>query len=175
MFKNDSYICLEIPEPVATEVMNIRKNQMDEFRMKLPVEITLAGSSGVGVIARDENPAKVFDILNQICSDTQPLLLQFSKVERFTNSDIFVLKCVDEVPLRRLHDRIAKSGIRFEPIKHTLYNPHCTLRSRSPVTNQEHDMLMSIKLDTTFVVDQLSIYVMDQLPMTNIFTCRLNK
>lgn len=173
MFEQDSYICIDFPAEAAQMIMKIRADQKDDFRIKLPAEITVAGSSGVGVIARDENPEFVFSRLQEICSNAKPFTIQFKAVERFPNSDIFVFKLVDETPLKELHALIAQSGIRFEPVRHTDYNPHCTLRSRSPVTEEEADALLTLEYHEPIFIDKISIYKMDKLPMTHVFECRL--
>ena len=175
MFQKDSYICFDLPEPMATTIMNIRISQADDFRMQLPAEITVAGSSGIGLIARDEDPDKVFAILKEICSQTEPMTLQFKQVDRFPNSDVFVMRLVDESPLKAFQARLAQSGIRFEPVAFDVYTPHCTLRSRSPVTDEEAADLLALQLSDPFTIAKLSIYRMDQLPMTHLIELGLGK
>jgi len=164
-FTADTYICLDIPSPFAEQVMNIRVQQQDTFRAALPVEITLAGSSGVGVFNEVQDVQEAFVMLDAIASETLPIVASFGKVVRFPNSDIFVLTLIDEQPFRVLHQRIASSSIRFKPSPFP-YTPHCTLRSRSPVSEQEANKLLALQVPGTFVIDTMSVYMLDKLPMT---------
>lgn len=172
MFDFDSYIVLDIPSPVQENVMDIRKNCRDDFRIKLPVEITLAGSSGVGAISNDESFENVCKILDQIALETKPIEASFGDVLRFEGSDIFVFTLKNEIDFVNLHKRIANSGIKFEEIRHP-YKPHCTLSSRSPITEDEANKIMQLKLKDTFILDTISIYVMDKLPMTRLYQIKL--
>lgn len=49
MIEHRAYIVAEIPEPVRSQVQALR-DSLNTLTAKLPVEITLAGSSGVGPI-----------------------------------------------------------------------------------------------------------------------------
>ena len=49
MIEHHSYIVAEIPEPVHSQIQGMR-DSLNTLTSKLPVEITLAGSSGVGPI-----------------------------------------------------------------------------------------------------------------------------
>jgi hypothetical protein len=55
-FDWDTYIVLDIPEPVASKVIAAQRRHGDVFRSALPAEITLAGSGGVGCISPDQRP-----------------------------------------------------------------------------------------------------------------------
>lgn len=171
-FTADTYICLDIPSPFAEQVMNIRVQQQDTFRASLPVEITIVGSSGVGVFDETQNEHEAFAMLDAIASETSPIVASFGKVIRFPNSDIFVLTLADELPFRTLHQRIANSSIRFKPSPFP-YTPHCTLRSRSPISKQEANELLSLQVQGTFTLDTMSVYMLDKLPMTCLHRVKL--
>lgn len=164
-FAANTYAVLDVPSPVAERVMAIRQKHRDELRMALPVEITVAGSTGVGEFEAGQDPAHVFAVLDAIAADTAPIYASFASVIRVPNTDIFVLTLADEHPFRALHERIALSGIRFQPSPFP-FAPHCTLRSRSPVSDQEAGDLLAERILDGFVLDTLSIYMLDQLPCT---------
>lgn len=164
-FVADTYICLDIPSPIAEEVIHIRVQQRDTFRAALPIEITVAGSSGIGVFDETQDEREAFKILDAIAATTSPIHASFKKVIRFPHTDIFVMTLDDEQPFRALHLRIASSPIRFKSSPFP-YTPHCTLRSRSPVTEQEVNKLLSLQITGTFVLDTISVYMLDTLPMT---------
>lgn len=168
----DTYICLDIPSPIAEQVMHIRVQQRDTFRAALPVEITVIGSSGVGVFDVTQDEQEAFAILDAIAAETPPIVASFGKVIRFPNTDIFVLTLTDEQPFRDLQQRIAVSSLRFKPSPFP-YTPHCTLRSRSPVSEQEADELLSLNVPGKFVIDTMSVYMMDTLPMTCLHRVKL--
>jgi 2'-5' RNA ligase len=171
-FAHETYICLDLPDPQAQLVLTIRKRQQDEFRAALPAEITVAGSSGIGVIKAGQNPAFVFSTLQNIAARTKPITASFGRVLRFPRTDIFVLTLQDETPFREIHQRIATSGISFEPNPFP-FQPHCTLRSRSPVTPEEEAELLSFTVPGVFTLDTLSVYMLESLPMTLLYRVKL--
>ena len=171
-FPADTYICLDVPMPVAQQIMDIRVRSHDTFRASLPVEITLAGSSGTGVFDVMQDEKMAFALLNAIAAETEPLQVTFGKVLRFPSTDIFVLTLTDERPFRVLHERLASSGIRFQPSPFP-YTPHCTLRSRSPISEEEVAVLLSLRISQSFLLDTLSVYMLDTLPMTLLHRVKL--
>lgn len=46
------------------------------------------------------------------------------------------------------------------------YTPHFTLRSLTPVPEEEATALLSLCIPEPFVLDTLSVYMLDTLPMT---------
>ncbi|MDQ0891265.1 2'-5' RNA ligase [Paenibacillus sp. V4I9] len=156
-FAVDSYIVLDIPEDIAQKVMNIRKHNKDQFRLSLPVEITITGSSGIGVIDHNEDPEKVFNIVGEIAASIPPIRATFGNVIRFPYTDIFVLTLKDEGPFKKFQKRLADSGIRFKENPFP-YKPHCTLRGRSPVTEEEAEQLYKVSITEEFYLNTFSIY-----------------
>lgn len=171
-FPSNTYVVLDLPQPVAGKVLAVRRHHRDEYRAALPAEITIAGSSGVGVFAADQDLVEVFSMLDSIAAETAPIRASFSRVLRFPGTDIFVLTLADEEPFRTLHRRIAASGLRFEPSPFP-YTPHCTLRSRSPVTEEEAADLFSVRIEDVFMLDTLSVYQADSLPLTLLHRAKL--
>jgi len=169
-----TYICLDIPEPQAQWILDIRRQQKDEFRAALPAEITIAGSSGIGVIKADQEPERVFSIIEQIAAQTAPIRTCFRSVIRFPRTDIFVLTLEDEIPFHTLHQRFVTSAISFEPDRFP-FQPHCTLRSRSPVSLEEAAQLLSLVPSSlgSFTLDTLSVYTLEHLPMTLRYRTKL--
>ncbi len=164
-FAANTYAVVDVPSPVADHVMAIRQRHRDELRSALPVEITMAGSSGIGEFEAGQDPTEVFTILDKIATETAPIHATFGPVRRFPNTDIFVLTLADEHPFRTLHERIAASGIRFRASPFP-YTPHCTLRSRSPVSDEDAADLLSVRLADEFTIDTLTVYMLDKLPCT---------
>lgn len=167
-FASESFVCLDVPEPYAGKVMDVRQRHRDEFRSSLPAEITVAGSSGVGVIEEGEDPQKVRRILDEIAESTSPIRASFGPVLRFDGTDIFVLTLNDAAPVEALHNRIADSEIRFKATPHQFF-PHCTLRSRGPVTEEEALDLFGLRIEGEFALSDLVVYVLDKLPMSEMY------
>lgn len=157
MFPPNSYVVLEIPPPHSDEVLAIRERHRDFFRLSLPAETTVSGSSGTGPIASEESMDRVVATLDRIAAETTPIRTSFGPVRRFAQSDVFYLSLRDERPLRELHSRLASSGLRFETTPFE-FTPHCTLRTRSPVSEQEATELLALRVEGEFILDTLSLY-----------------
>ncbi len=171
-FSYDTYIVLDVPSPIKDRILDIRKHHKDTLRASLPVEITVAGSSGVGVIEPGQDKDFVFDTLTEIATKTRPIAASFSDVFRFPGSEVFVLTLKEEERFRDLHQEIMNSGIQFKANPFP-YKPHCTLRSRSPITDQEEKEIMKTKIRDKFIMDTLSVYMVDKIPINRLFTVKL--
>ncbi|TXG76743.1 2'-5' RNA ligase family protein [Patescibacteria group bacterium] len=172
MFDRDTYIVLELPEPIATTVNRIRVEQGDEFQASMPTEITIVGSSGVGCIAQDQDSGELFKIVDEIAANTPPITVSFDKVHRFPGTDIVVMKLKDETLVRSLHQRFADSGIEFQDSNFP-YMPHCTLRSISPLTDKEMIELSKLRIEGSFTLQTLSVYTMPP-PGELLYTAQLS-
>ena len=166
------YFVLYIPPPACDLVMEVRRTQKDTFRSALPVEITVAGSNGVGVLDPTQDLAEAYSILDRIAATTAPIKTAFGPVVRFPNTDIFALTFQNDAPLRALHLRLTTSGIRFRESPHA-FLPHCTLRSRSPVTAAEERDLMALRIPGQFTLDTLSVCGLDRPPVVLFHTAPL--
>jgi hypothetical protein len=153
----NTYVVLDIPSPHADEVLAIRGQQQDFLRWSLPAETTVSGSSGTGPIATDESLDHVIAVLNRIAAETTPIRASFGPVRRFPQSDVFYLSFVEERPLHDLHRRIASSGLRFQATQFP-FGPHCTLRTRTPITEAEARRLLEARVDGEFTLDTLTLY-----------------
>lgn len=172
-FDSDTYAVLDLPEPVASKVMAIRYKHRDAFRSALPAEITVAGSGGVGCFMPDEDPEQVWDVLGEIAATTSPIETGMGEVIRFPGTDLFVFRPDPDDALRALHERIAASSIRFQPNRFP-YTPHCTLRGRSPVTDEEAESLLAERIPDRFILDQLSVYRLEKGPSPEVpVLCKL--
>lgn len=171
-FQHESYIVLDLPDPVKEKIYDIRNYHKDKLRASLPVEITLAGSSGVGVIEPGQDKEFVFNTIKNIAMKTAPILASFKDVVRFPGTDIFVFTLKNEERFRLLHEEIIKSGIKFKPNKFP-YKPHCTLRSRTPINENEVKEIMTTRLSDEFVLDTISIYMVDKIPLSRLYTVKI--
>lgn len=158
-----TYAVLDLPQPVADIILEIRRRHRDDFRAALPAEVTVVGSSGVGCFSAGQAAERTFEVLDEIAAETPPIEAALRQVERFPNTDIFAFRFADESELRRLHERIAQSGLAFDPNPFP-FGPHVTLRSRSPVSAEEADDLLAERIEEPFVLRDLSIYRLERDP-----------
>jgi len=159
MFDRNTYIVLELPEPISSTIHSIRAELGDDFQASMPNEITIVGSSGVGPVAQDQDPDEFFKAINEIAASTPPITVSFDKVHRFPGTDIVVMKLLDDSLIRSLHQRFVESGIKFQDTDFA-YEPHCTLRSKSPLTDHEMEKLSKLKIEGNFTLHTLSVYAM---------------
>ncbi len=159
MFNRNTYIVLELPESTASAIHKIRTEQGDDFQASMPTEITVVGSSGVGPIAQDQDPDEFFKIIDEIAASTPPITVSFDKAHRFPGTDIVVMKLQNDTLIRSLHQRFIESGIKFQNTDFE-YVPHCTLRSKSPLNDQEMEELSKLKIEGDFTLKTLSVYAM---------------
>lgn len=158
MFNFPTYIVLEIPSPAAEKIQLIR-SWFDTERAEMPVEITVAGSSGLGTIAESEDPQKVFSLLTQTAARLKPFRTSLGRVERFPDSETFYFTLSSPEKFIEIHGLIASSGIKFNATPYPVYKPHCTLKLFSESSEQEiRDLLNMAPLNSDFLIDTLSVY-----------------
>ena len=157
MFETPTYIVLDLPAPVSAQVHAMRE-RYDRRIASLPVEITIAGSSGIGVLSRDQQPERVFDIVESVGRKFLPFRAAFVAVSRFPEVPVFWLKPGNRVPFDVLQSALIAAGLRFEPHRFA-YNPHCTI-SASVALNpaQERQLLNEAFPTDEFLLSRLSLY-----------------
>lgn len=152
-FTHPTYVILPIKPPVADQVLRIRERY--GHPSPNPVEVTVAGSSGVDVLEPDQDPAAVVQALERIAASTPPFQTEFGEVRRFPGTHIYWLSLKDEAPFRALHDRLKNSGIRFRPSPFP-YQPHCTLQVRER-SEEEAAELLRLRVPGTVVFDEIAL------------------
>jgi 2'-5' RNA ligase len=166
------FVVVDIPNDVGREILRIRRRFRDPYDTGLPVEITLAGSSGVGVMVPGQSRRQAFGALDAIAATTPPFTASFGPVTRYAGTDIFVLTLRDTTPFDALHRRVASSSIRFTPSPHA-YEPHCTLSRRAPIGDEDAAALLATEVPGAFTIDTLAVYRADPLPATVLHRTRL--
>lgn len=135
----------------------------------LPPHLTLAGSSGVGPIDPATPREKLREIMSEIASTTAPMSLSFKPPHRFMQTDIVVLPLDHNGPLRDLHERIATSGLSFQPARFT-FTPHVTLSFFRTLTPKQRRELLAMRIEEPLLVDHLRCSLTDEpLPPRGLF------
>jgi len=150
-----SYVVLEVPDPQASAVMVIRQAHADLFRAALPVEITLTDSFDPA-----QDPHEAFAALDFVGTVMRPIQTSFVGAHRFPDSDTFVMRLAAEDRFNALRQRILDAGLKFEPPPGYEFTPHCTLRTRSPVSQEEAAALLRTEIPGPITLDTLSIYTL---------------
>ncbi|SRR5581483_574068 len=164
-YRLPAYIVLEIPEPVRGVIQSMR-DSLGTPAARLPVEITVAGSSGVGPILPGTGKQETEEKLKSVLAGLKPFRMRFQEIRRFPNTDIFYLAPWERQPFDRIHESLKASGIAFAPSPWP-YNPHCTLRGglMNERASAEDILGLSFPKDE-FVIDTISIYELDPQSVT---------
>lgn len=160
-----TFIVLEIPAPVRDAIQSLR-DSLFTLTSRLPVEISVAGSSGVGPIPVGTDKHEAETTVKHVLSRFEPFTVRFQEVRCFPNTSTYYLAPQDRQPFDRLHEALKQSGIAFGPSPWP-YNPHCTLRS-GPMTDRisATDILNLSFPKQDFMIDTLSIYELDAQCLT---------
>lgn len=157
MFEAPTYIALDLPSRVAAQVRTLRQ-RYDVQTARLPVEITIAGSSGIGVLARDQQPDRVFDLVESLGRKFLPFTTSFESMSRFPGVPVFWLKPRDRAPFDALQSALVAAGLRFESSPFS-YTPHCSVSVSAMLTSaQETQLLHEAIPSEAFPLARLSLY-----------------
>jgi 2'-5' RNA ligase len=140
---NNSYIIAEIEDPAMTEILNLRK-KYDNVTAQLPVEITLAGSSGVGPISPGQSIDSIINQIDRILDSVTPFTFTFKDFNRFENTKIFFLEPSDRKEFDKLHSCFSESSIAFSHIPFP-YNPHCTIQSSHGLLSEDQIEILRVE------------------------------
>lgn len=175
-FEDDSYIVLDIPPADWSDKVLELRRQLDPWRAELPLEITLAGSGGVGPIEARQDPEDVFRVLKQIAADTEPLSVEFHSIAKFPGTHTYYLVPSAEEALVQLHEKIIGSGIRFSPAPFP-FVAHCTIANvRDPDSEPliERTLGPYLPLGPVLLRD-LVIYSIAGSACSRVATCTVGK
>lgn len=156
-FPQDTFVVVDVPPAVERHVRDIRR-RYGSARQYLPVEVTVAGSSGVGIFAPEQDPDAALRVIAQIAAETAPFRMSFTGVERFPNSGVFYYAIADAAPLVALHDRVRTSGLQFteNPFPFT---PHLTIDAFDDASEELARELFALPLpEHPVTVDSMTLY-----------------
>lgn len=157
-------IVAEIPEPIRSEVQAIR-NHLRTPTAKLPVEITLAGSSGVGAIPPGVELQVVIEELDRALMGVRSLKTSFAGIRAFPGGSTVFLSPTDRAAFDFVHGILRDSGIPFSESPYP-YTPHCTIRSGLPLSEEDISEIYKMRYpEYEFQIDTVSIYSLDASTM----------
>lgn len=152
------FILAELPGDAGEQVRALQQRFDPKLARLTPPHITLAGSSGVGVIPTDTPVDRIREALAPIAESTAPMALPFGAPHRFMQTDIVSLPLDPHGPLRALHERIARSGLPFRQARFQ-FSPHCTLSFYPTLTAQRERELLAVRVEAPARIERLQIYL----------------
>jgi hypothetical protein len=154
-----TYISLDVPESVATFVVNARRALDPDFA-DLPAEIALAGSSGLGVLTADVQHDAAIAALDRLGRSFFPITTRFVRSGWFGNLQVYAVEVEPVAPLLALHTALSSAGLRFDADVPREYQPHCTLRWTQEwmTPRQQRSWNHLVIPHTDFVLKALTLY-----------------
>ena len=150
-----TYLIAELEGDVVPLVQNARE-RFSPGHIEWPVDITVAGSSGLGTIKEGQPLEEVVAGLEPIIKMLGFTEVTFRSIERFPQTGIYyLLPHRDKFDI--LHKAVASSGICFNENKWP-YNPHCTVRSGPEPTEEADTFVRSIKIPVAASIKCFSLY-----------------
>ena len=158
----------------AREIVRTAQEKIDRRLASTSVpHITITGSSGVGPIPLNVPVEDLKTALGPIAETTAPITARLGAPMRFMQTDIIVLPLDPHGPLRALHDRIATSGLPFQPARFP-FTPHATLSFYVTLDSAQRRQLLSIRVEEPVIIDRLQCYrTVDPLPARKVLELKL--
>ena len=166
---NGTFILAELGGEAGEQIARLQARYDPKLARESPPHVTLAGSSGVGVVPPDVVRARVLAALAPVGASSPPLVLPFGPPERFPGTNIVVLPLDPHGPMRALHDRIAACGLPFARARFS-FTPHATLSFYPTLSPARLRELLAVRIETPAVIDRLLIsYTRSPQPAVNWF------
>lgn len=139
-------------------VLDIQRRFDPKLAAMLSPHVTITGSSGIGPIAASTSEEELRNALEPIARETQPMILALGRPMRFMQSNVVVLPLDPNGPLRALHERIMRSGLRYERPRFT-FTPHVTLNFFRELPAAEARAILAERVDEPVNLDHISAYL----------------
>ena len=170
----DGFFLISELSGTAREIVRAAQEKIDRRLANTSVpHVTITGSSGVGPIPLSVPLEQMEAALAPIAATTAPITVRLGAPMRFMQTDIIVLPLDPHGPLRTLHERIATSGLPFQPARFP-FTPHATLSFYVTLDAAQRRELLAVRVDEAVVIDRLQCYrTIDPLPATRVLELRL--
>jgi 2'-5' RNA ligase len=173
VIKHKAFVVIDIPEPQKTAVQLVR-DQLKTVTAKLPVEITLAGSSGLGPVPEGTDVGLVCDEVDRVASSMVAFKMEFGRISHFPDTGVFFIAPKDRRPFDSLHGLFASSRIPFAASPFP-YHPHCTLRVGPKVDHSTAERIYSVTVPIgEMLLDSISVFTVDAGTQTVSLVHRTN-
>lgn len=173
-FEHDTYVTFDMPTARWTEqVLELRK-KYDPDRAELPVEITIIGSSGVGVFENDQNPSQVFALLEKVAFELAPITCSLQRIETFPDTNLFYLAPSQAEKFDYVQKRIVATGLRFKETPFS-FTPHCTvanLRTEDLEIGEQEIRKLPIPIEH-ITLDEMRVYSLNKFDCQLLFRTNL--
>ena len=151
------YIVADLRGDAAARVGEIQRRYDPKLAATAPPHVTLTGSSGLGPIDPATTEAELRRALEPIAHETPPLVVRFGAPVRFMQTTFIVLPIDPHGPIRILHDRIGRSGLRFLGVRH-MFTPHASLSLYPELPREKMRALLGERVEGDIVLDAIQIY-----------------
>lgn len=151
------FILAAIGGAVGARLHELQQRYDPKLARAFPPHVTLAGSSGLGAVHAGTSATEIREAIERVAKDSEPLRLKLSAPHRFMQSNIVSFPLDPNGPIRALHDRLGRSGLKFEQAKFT-FTPHVTLSFYPELTKERAKELLSIRVDEEIVIDRLEAW-----------------
>lgn len=153
----------------ARDIVQAAQQRIDRRLANTSVpHVTITGSSGVGPTPLDVTTEELEAALVPIAESTAPITARLEAPMRFMQTDIIVLPLDPHGPLRTLHERIATSGLPFQPARFP-FTPHATLSFYVTLSAAQRRELLLVRVNEPIVIDRIQCYrTIDPLPARKV-------
>jgi len=148
------YVVAPLQPSLASLVGEIQARFDPKLARMLPPHITIIGSSGAGPIAPTTSVDELRAALATIAATTRPMTLELGRPVRFMQTEIIVIPLRPHGPLRELHERITRSGLRYAPPRFA-FTPHITLSFYRELSYDERRALLAMRIDEPAVLTSI--------------------
>ncbi len=141
----------------AERIAELQRELDPKFAKLFRPHVTLAGSSGTGVLPLDTPVDELTAALTAVGDAVAPLDFVFGAPERFPVTNIIMLPLPVHGPVRWLHDRIASCGLPFAAPKFA-FTPHCTVHFFRTMTDATWQRARRFRVRGPLHVDRIQAY-----------------
>jgi 2'-5' RNA ligase len=167
------YVIAPFQASLASLVRDVQTRFDPKLARLMPPHITLIGSSGAGPIAPTTSVPDLAAAIGPIAASTPPLTLELGRPVRFMQTEIIVLPLRPHGPLRELHERIARSGLRYAAPRFA-FTPHITLSFYRQLSPEERRALLALRIEGPVEVTQIECSLSnDPQPARHLLTLPL--
>jgi 2'-5' RNA ligase len=142
---------------ILTQRAKLQQKLDPKFAKLFRPHVTLAGSSGVGVLPLGTPTAELIEKLSRVGEAVAPLDFVFGAPERFPATNIIMLPLPVHGPVRWLHDRIAQCGLPFAAPKFA-FTPHCTVHFFRTMSGETWQRAQRFRVRAPIRVDRIQAY-----------------